>query len=170
VTYATFLVGPALSIALIARQGVSDTAKALSTAGWGLVWVALFHLIPIATDVMAWPSLVAAHARLPRRTGLLASWVGESVNGLLPLMQVGGSVGKHATHIGEAVRGAAERAEAPLGGAGRPTDFSRMAQVSGLGGAGLRVGRDAGRQRREPKGETAASRPPEPFDSPRHAD
>jgi hypothetical protein len=37
VTYATALVGLALFIALIARQGVSDTAKALSTAGWWLV-------------------------------------------------------------------------------------------------------------------------------------
>jgi hypothetical protein len=70
VTYATALVGLALFIALIARQGVSDTAKALSTAGWGLVWVTLFHLIPMATDGMAWRSLLAAHARLPRRTVL----------------------------------------------------------------------------------------------------
>ncbi|MDG2304859.1 MAG: lysylphosphatidylglycerol synthase domain-containing protein [Candidatus Binatia bacterium] len=88
------LVGIVLFVALIAREGVGEVATALSVAGWGLLAVAAFHLVPIFADAMGWRRLLATRSPISIRTALYARWIGESVNGLLPVAQVGGSVVK----------------------------------------------------------------------------
>lgn len=87
-------IGIVLFVALIAREGVSEVAGALSVAGWGLLFVAAFHLLPVFMDAMGWRRLLAAKAPIRVRTAVYARWIGESVNGLLPVAQVGGSVVK----------------------------------------------------------------------------
>ncbi len=65
----------------------------LALAGWGLVLVALFHLLPLALDAAAIRVLFtesANRASLP--TALLTRWVGESANSLMPAGQLGGPV------------------------------------------------------------------------------
>jgi putative membrane protein len=65
----------------------------LAHAGWGLFLVALFHLLPLLLDAMAICVLFErASSRSPYWDSLLARWVGESANSLMPAGQIGGPV------------------------------------------------------------------------------
>jgi putative membrane protein len=86
--------GLALFLYLAIEQGVTELAQALKGAGWGLALVAALHLAPMAADTLGWQRLVPAKARLPFATMLWARWIGESINALLPVAQVGGDLVK----------------------------------------------------------------------------
>lgn len=92
--YLGFLGGLGLLTALIAYQGFTEVAVTLTTAGGGLILVALFHLIPLLADTLGWYCLLDPTVRPPLRTLLWARWIGESINGLLPVAQVGGDLVK----------------------------------------------------------------------------
>jgi putative membrane protein len=65
----------------------------LSRAGWGLPFVALFHLLPLMIDAAAIVLLFKGDCtRKSAQDGLLARWVGESANSLMPAGQLGGPV------------------------------------------------------------------------------
>ncbi|MEM5315280.1 flippase-like domain-containing protein [Paraburkholderia sp. JHI869] len=85
-------VGTALFIALLAWQGLGSVTGALAAAGWGLVLVAAFHVVPLALDAGAIAVLFGKGERVDQRDALLARWTGESVNSLLPAGQIGGPV------------------------------------------------------------------------------
>ena len=83
--------GVLLFIGLLASQGLPAVAASLAAAGWGLVWVALFHLVPLVLDAAAIRVLFdAREVRGSMRDALLARWVGESANSLMPAGQIGG--------------------------------------------------------------------------------
>jgi len=92
--YAGLAVGLALFTGLVAYRGVREVAAALVVAGPGLVVVAFFHLGPMLADALGWRTLLGAAHRPSVLAMLRARWIGESVNGLLPVMQVGGNVVK----------------------------------------------------------------------------
>ncbi len=86
-------IGTALFVALLAWHGFGSIAAMLAAAGWGLVVVTCFHVLPLAIDAAA----IAVLLDHPRAEGtarnvLLARWAGESVNSLLPAGQIGGPV------------------------------------------------------------------------------
>ena len=81
--------GIALFIALLAWQGFGSIVSTLTVAGWGLLLVAAFHLVPLVLDALAIDVLLARRAPY---TALLARWCGESVNSLMPAGQLGGPV------------------------------------------------------------------------------
>ncbi|MEX3690867.1 flippase-like domain-containing protein [Paraburkholderia sp. BR14263] len=85
-------IGTALFIALLAWQGLGSVTGALAAAGWGLVLVATFHVVPLALDAGAIAVLFGLDERVDQRDALLARWTGESVNSLLPAGQIGGPV------------------------------------------------------------------------------
>lgn len=87
-------IGIGLFSALILYLGVGDLVAALEQAGTGLLVVAAFHVVPIVGDALGWRSLVALRERPPLAFFVRARWIGESVNGLLPVMQIGGNVVK----------------------------------------------------------------------------
>jgi putative membrane protein len=89
-----FLAGLALFVAFIAHHGAREVAAALAVAGPGLLVVALFHVLPMLADALGWRALLRPPARPGVATMLFARWVGESVNGLLPALQVGGNVAR----------------------------------------------------------------------------
>lgn len=95
--------GVILFTSVIAWQGVGDVAKALGKAGWGLFVVVLFHIPPMWADAMGWRILIPAEHRLSRRFMLGARWIGESVNDLLPVFQMGGNVIKAWILVGRGV-------------------------------------------------------------------
>jgi len=76
---------------LIAYHGVGEIAAALARAGSGLLVVALFHLVPLLTNAIGWRCLLPS-PRPPLSTLTWARWIAESVNGLLPVAQIGGNV------------------------------------------------------------------------------
>ncbi len=90
----TLLTGLAILIALIAWQGFGDVAGTLATAGWGLLAVTLFHLVPVLTNAVAWQHLFRPENRLSINKLFVARWFGESINSLLPVAQVGGELVK----------------------------------------------------------------------------
>lgn len=90
--YAGLAAGVLLCGVLIAWNGAGEVIAALRTAGFGLIGVSLFHLVPLAADAFGWRQLVPTS--VPLRTVVLARWIGESVNGLLPVLQLGGNVVK----------------------------------------------------------------------------
>jgi putative membrane protein len=85
-------IGTALFVALLGWQGFGAVTTALATAGWGLALVALFHLVPLSLDAAAISVLFGRRHPAEQREALLARWVGESVNSLLPAGQIGGPV------------------------------------------------------------------------------
>jgi putative membrane protein len=91
--------GVLLFIGVLASQGLPAVVATLALAGWGLLWVALFHLLPLVLDAVAiyvlFDTGIAASAAAGRgslRDALLARWVGESANSLMPAGQLGGPV------------------------------------------------------------------------------
>jgi putative membrane protein len=87
-------VGITVLTGLVVYHGIGELASALARAGWGLVLVAAFHLVPLAGDALGWRALIDPRERPGIGFFLRARWIGESVNGLLPVLQVGGNVVK----------------------------------------------------------------------------
>lgn len=87
-----FAVGLALFTGLLAWHGVAEVGRALAVAGAGLLLLPLVHLVPLTADAIGWRRLL--HERPGVGTMVFARWVGESVNGLLPALQIGGNVAK----------------------------------------------------------------------------
>lgn len=83
--------GVCLFIGVLVSQGVTAVLATLELAGWGLMAVAVFHLLPLALDAAAIRVLLGSGAgRAPMVDALLARWIGESVNSLMPAGQIGG--------------------------------------------------------------------------------
>jgi len=96
-------VGVLLFIGLLASQGLPSILATLSIAGWGLLLVALFHLLPLCIDAFAIRVLFhRGSAGATLRDAMLARWVGESANSLMPAGQLGGPVlmARHLRHRG----------------------------------------------------------------------
>jgi len=110
VAYPGLAVGLALFTALLAWHGAGEVAAALRVAGFGLLLVSAFHVFPMLGDAIGWRRLLPGELRPPVRTVLWARWIGESVNGLMPVLQVGGNIVKASllarTGVGGAVAGA----------------------------------------------------------------
>lgn len=95
--------GALLFIGVLASQGLLAVLSTLTVAGWGLVLVALFHLVPLALDAAAMRVLFGPYASVsPLRDAVLTRWAGESANSFLPAGQIGGPVlmVRHLAHRG----------------------------------------------------------------------
>jgi len=85
--------GLLLFVGILASQGIAAVLSTLALAKWGLLLVALFHLLPLVIDAAAIQVLLnAATARGTWLTALLARWVGETANSAMPAGQIGGPV------------------------------------------------------------------------------
>jgi len=85
--------GIALIVALVRREGASQVLSAIRVAGWGIVAVIAFHLIPLVMDALSWRSLFPS----PRPKFFQMFWmrsIGETVSALLPTAQVGGHIAR----------------------------------------------------------------------------
>lgn len=105
-----FSAGLLLLIGVLASHGLTPVFATLATAGWGLLLVALFHFLPLWLDAAAIRVLFDAGAvHGAWRDALLARWVGESANSLMPLGQVAGPVvmTRHLSRRGMATQDAA---------------------------------------------------------------
>jgi putative membrane protein len=85
--------GVLLFVGVLVSQDFSAIMATLAHAGWGLLIVALFHLLPLLIDALAICVLFQpGSSRHPLHDSLLARWVGESANSLMPAGQIGGPV------------------------------------------------------------------------------
>ena len=92
--YILLLAGLTLFTFLIGYYGFKDVVAALAVAGWGLIWVTLFHLVPLFADALGWRSIWGSRERPSLLVLIWARWIGEAVDGLLPVAQVGGALVK----------------------------------------------------------------------------
>ena len=95
--------GALLFIGVLASQGVAPILATLAAAGWGLILVAAFHLVPLVLDAGAMRVLFTRERTpLGLRAAVLTRWVGESANSFLPAGQIGGPVlmARHLGHRG----------------------------------------------------------------------
>lgn len=80
--------GIAALIILIIGNGVHHLAAVLARGGFKLLLVPVVMLVPLVIDAKGWQVLL--REPLPWRSFVYARWIGESVNSLLPVAQVGG--------------------------------------------------------------------------------
>jgi putative membrane protein len=89
----TALVGAGVLVALILGTGLDAIRDALVPVGWGIVPIILSHALPILLDIVAWRLLFIGSA--PSLGALFGMrWIGEAVNNLLPVAQVGGELAR----------------------------------------------------------------------------
>ncbi len=91
ITLAMFLIGAGAVIALILGVGIESVRDALVPVGFGIVPIVLFHALPVFLDVVAW-RLLFPEAPPPLIILFGARWIGEAVNNLLPVSQIGGEL------------------------------------------------------------------------------
>jgi putative membrane protein len=86
------LLGCALAIAVFATTDFHSILAATRLVGGGLLWLVLWRFVAVALLALGWRQLFSASERPPLLGAFLARWVGESVNTLLPVAQVGGEI------------------------------------------------------------------------------
>lgn len=85
------LCGCAVMAGLLVWIGGEDVLGIMRDAGWLLVPLAAGHVVSLTLDASAWRAL-APPPRASVAAYLLARWVREAVNALLPAAQIGGEV------------------------------------------------------------------------------
>jgi len=86
------LIGLALFAALLVHHGIGRLIDELAVVGWGIIGLTIYHVTSIVSDAIAWRDLLGREERPPFRSLLWARWIGEAVNTLLPVMQIGGNI------------------------------------------------------------------------------
>lgn len=82
--------GLALFVGVLVSHGVSAVFATLALAGWGLLGVTLFHLVPLLLDAAAIRILEARAYGASMLNAVMVRWIGESTNSLMPAGQIGG--------------------------------------------------------------------------------
>jgi putative membrane protein len=86
------VVGSAWCITLFIRYGLKDIVAAVLAAGPGVAAVVAFHFVPMFCDLMSWRVVIPPRYRLKNRDLLFIRWMGDAVNSMLPVAQVGGEL------------------------------------------------------------------------------
>jgi len=82
--------GVILLAALAASASPATVAAALSGGAWPLLAASLYRVVTLSINTMSWRELLPRHERPRFLTLLRLRWIGESVNALLPVAQIGG--------------------------------------------------------------------------------
>jgi len=92
------LIGAALGIAacvfVFTRHDWGEVWQAVTLLGWGLAAIILWRFVPLVIAGAAWRLLFTPDFRPNLGITVVARWVSESVNGLLPVAQVGGELAR----------------------------------------------------------------------------
>lgn len=64
----------------------------MSTVGWALLPISLFHFIPLFLSALSWRELLPLTSRLDIVSITWIRWIRESINSLLPVAGVGGDI------------------------------------------------------------------------------
>ena len=86
------IAGLALAVMLFAREDASRIVALVIAAGPGLMLAGLFHVLPMIANACAWRRLLPDLERPDVRVLAWATWIRESVNGLLPVARIGGEI------------------------------------------------------------------------------
>src|SRR5215472_4987284 len=86
------LLGLVALCALVIYQGAGPVLASFASAGWGLLWVALYHSVPMIANARAWQVLLPGRAQPSYGFFTWMVWVREAVNAMLPVARIGGEV------------------------------------------------------------------------------
>jgi putative membrane protein len=86
------LAGLVLAIALIARYDYVELGKAVLSVGWGIIAIALLHLLQTLCSGLGWRRAIATSWNDRAGVFVLARLIRESVSNLLPVAHVGGDI------------------------------------------------------------------------------
>jgi putative membrane protein len=86
------LAGFALALVLFARSDLDVLASLLVAAGPGLLLASMFHVVPMIANAHAWQRLLPVPQRPRLSIMTRATWIRESINGLLPVARIGGEI------------------------------------------------------------------------------
>ncbi len=86
------LLGLAAATGVVLWSGWEDVWTALEQAGWGILAVALFHLVQLFVSSAGWRILMPPRNRPSYGAFLLFMWVRASVNALMPVARIGGEI------------------------------------------------------------------------------
>ena len=87
--------GLAALVALVAHEGWGTIFQTLERAGWGLLWIVPFHLLPLLLDAEGWRTLLAPRDLQGDATRPFLLWVAavrEAISRLLPVASIGGEI------------------------------------------------------------------------------
>src|SRR2546429_688290 len=84
------LLGLAVMVLLIAREGPSAILTPLARAGWVLLWLVPLHALPLLLDVLGWRALITRRTAVARLFWIAT--VREAINRLLPVANIGGEI------------------------------------------------------------------------------
>lgn len=86
------LLGLAATTFIIVWSGYQQVFGALAIAGWGILWAALYHLLPMLVSVTGWRALMPGKKRPSLRFFLYLLWIRSAVNNLMPVARIGGEI------------------------------------------------------------------------------
>src|SRR5919112_5802024 len=89
---AGLLIGVAVVVWLVAQADLAILLGFFPQIGWGFALILLARAGAIAIDAAAWDCLLPAAGRPRFRSVLTLRWIGESINTILPVGQIGGDV------------------------------------------------------------------------------
>lgn len=89
-----FVLGIALLVAVFARQDFAGILAATRMVGAGLALIVGWRLVSLALIALGWRQLFDARDRPLVIRAMLARWICEAVNTLLPVAQVGGEIAR----------------------------------------------------------------------------
>jgi putative membrane protein len=85
-----FVLGLLVVVVLVVREGIQSIASLLHQAGWVLLLLVPYHVLPLLLDVMGWRVLILGRTHLP--TLFLIASIREAINRLLPVANIGGEL------------------------------------------------------------------------------
>jgi putative membrane protein len=92
------IIGAALGVAacvfIFTRHDWDEVWQAITLLGWGLAAIILWRFVSLIVASAAWRLLFTPGFRPNLGMAFVARWVCESVNGLLPVAQVGGELAR----------------------------------------------------------------------------
>ena len=87
-----WLVGLGLIAGLIGVHDFDQVVAALSLAGWSMTLIGIVCIGVLLADTLGWRALLQPSERPSLGAMLVRRWIGGSINGLLPVAQVGGDI------------------------------------------------------------------------------
>ncbi len=89
------LAGLVVLTVLVMHAGSGEVLALLGSAGWPLLWLLPFHVLPVLLDAIGWQCLLRPSDPLKRASLAYLFWVGtvrESVGRVLPTASIGGDL------------------------------------------------------------------------------
>jgi putative membrane protein len=89
---AALLIGVAVVAWLVSQADLATLLGFFPRIGWGFALILLARAVAIAIDAAAWNCLLSADERPGFGSIFTLRWIGESINTILPVAQIGGDV------------------------------------------------------------------------------